>query len=465
MSTHFSGLNQEVHSYHTQEIPDELRSNDNPQALKAKNRFFQLASSSQNQSAGGSLLFSIAPSTFSLTKGTMCLRMRVKVTGTDLSGNAINNCVGFQGPGGVNGGADISGNSAIPRYGNGYAVIQRMSLYGSSGSILDAKSFLNEEMNFMLMHNSSAQYLDNDAGILMGVGQAFNYNSGKTEAYLDVVLPVPLACFNSATTSWPCYLQNSPMVLQIDLASVARAIYRGSACTVTNFTVENSFLIYQAVELPESFISAQRQAIKTHPFIIESVNSLVVQVPSSILTSYTLGLNASSIRGVAVLTSNASAYSSTTALQYVRNTSDVSGNNVSATGVPAFLGTGLNNILYIDGSQINQNILDTPTAVFQQLKQMVHHNIQSNVLYPSPLHTGSDGSNALINFCNNYYAIGIDCQNFTEESTIFGGVPGSQINFQQTGYGGVASNLLSTIMVFYDTLICFSEDGSLSIKR
>lgn len=460
MSTHFSGLNQETHSYHCQEIPDCLKSNDNPQSIKSRNRFFQVSSTSAQQSSGGTLLWNIAPSNYSITKGTMSVRLRCTVTGTQLTGADAAHSVGFSGPGGVNA-------LFVPLLGNGFSLFQRITLYGSNSSVIAQHNYLNDEMNFMLMHNSNGYYLSNDAGLLMGVGQPFNYNNSGTSCQIDLVLPIPLSCFNSSTNDWPAYLMSSPLTLQIDLASVNRALYKGATSTITDFTVSQTYLLYQAVELPEAFISAQRQAVKSHPFVIETTNTMSVQVPESILTSYTLGLNASSIRGAAVLISNVANYAVGTALQYVRDTADLAATNVSANASFNFNGSGIQNQLYLDGNLVTSNIIDNPANVFAMLKQMVHHNLQSNVLFPSPLNqiAVAYNGNPLANFCNDYYAVGWDTTSFDQEDTIFGGVPCTNLNIQMVGYNASTNNYLSTIMVFYDVLVAFSEDGSISVKR
>ena len=52
MAAHFSSVNQEVHNYMTQEIPESLKSNSSAQAIKTRNRIFQVSSTSQSQSSG-----------------------------------------------------------------------------------------------------------------------------------------------------------------------------------------------------------------------------------------------------------------------------------------------------------------------------------------------------------------------------------------------------------------------------
>jgi len=310
-------------------------------------------------------------------------------------------------------------------------------------------------MNLMLIHNSNASYLQGDAQQLIGVGQPFSY-SGGTSAQIDLVLPLPLSMFNSSTQDVPAYLMSSPLTLQIDVASVARALYHGATATITDYSVSNTYLIYQAVELPAAFVEAGRIAAKSSPFIMNATSTLNVQVPASILSSYSLGLNASSVRACFVLPSNGASYSSGTSLQYVRDTGDY--NNT----IP-FNGAGTNAIVFVDGNQINSAIFDTPAMVFQGLKSALHHNMQGSVIYSSPSMVSA--SLATNPWLTQFYAIGWDLTSFDEESSLFSGTPCTTLNLQLTSYGAQNPSYLNTIIVVYDVLIAFEADGTIQIRR
>jgi hypothetical protein len=343
--------------------------------------------------------------------------------------------------------------------------MQRITCYGANSSILAQHNYVNEEMNLMLLHNSASSYLDEDASIMMGVGAQFT-PTGTTVANLDIVLPLPLSVFQSATQNFPAMLLSAPLTIQIDLSSVARGFFAGSGATITEYSIENSFLLYQAVELPSELIAAERSAVKSSPFVMSCTNTMAVQVQQSVLTSYTLGLNASSVRGVAILPSNAANPSVATQLQYVRYANDsVSGTNSSGNGV------GVNSQVYLDGNLANSNIVDNVANHFWMLKQFIHHNCQGSILQPS----ASNVVNVILNpttsigpgvssYAQQCYAIGFDLSNYDEESTIFGGSPCTNLNLQITGQGNNGT-FLATILVLYDVLVAFGEDGSVSIKR
>jgi hypothetical protein len=454
--SHFSQQNGESHSYMTQEIPYSLKSNANPQAIKTRNRIFQVSSTSQSQNSGGVILFNIPPSNYSITKGSLALRMRVTLTGVGITNQDAATSAALDGPGPI---ANAAGGA--PLMGNGYSVFQRATLYGSNSAIIAQHNFLNDEMNFFLMHNSAATYLTTDASLLLGCGASFNVKSA-TESFIDLVLPLPFSIFQSSTQDFPAYLMSAPLTIQLDLSSTARAIFSGATAAISEYTVSNTFLLYQAVELPNEMIQAERMAVKSNPFIMTCSNTLAVQIPQSILTSYTLGLNASSIRGAALLPVNTASYTTAGQIKYVRN----------VTGDESGAGVGVNAQLYFDGNLINSNIVDNVANTFYMLKQFMHHNIQGSVLHPSPVVasanpalTGAVSSvTGLNNFCTNYYAIAFDTASFDEESTIFGGLPSTNVNIQLQGYGANPTHLV-TVMIFYDLLVAFGEDGTISCKR
>ena len=450
MATHFTQVNQEVHNYMTQDVPHSLHGNNSAQSIKARNRIFQLSSTSQSQTSGGLILFNIPASNYSITRGSMAIRMKVTITGTAIGVAAPadgTHTVGFSGPGALAG----TLYSAVPALGSGYSVFSRATLYGANSAVIEACNYLNDNETLMLAHNSNASWLSTDANINMGVGGLFTYAADHLSAQIDLVLPLPLSFFNSSTIDVPMYLLSAPLTLQLDLASVSRAIFAGSAAAgVTDYTVSQTYLVYQAVELPNAFIEAQRMAVKSSPFVMNLLNSMSVQVPASILSSYSLGLNASSVRACFVLPSNSATYSSTAQLQYIRDTVD---SNVA----PIFSGSGTNAILFVDGNQVNSAIYDTPAMIFSQLKQALHHNQQGAMIYPSICTKAT--------FLTNYYAIGFDLTNFSDESTIFSGTPCTTLNLQLTGYGTVGANYLYTIIVLYDVLIAIEENGTIQVKR
>jgi len=130
--SHFTQQNQEVHRYMTQDVPDSLKSNSSAQAIKTRNRIFQLSSTSQSQNSGGIILFQLPPSNYSITRSSLALRCRLTVTGTNLTGADAAHSLSLQGPGV----ASSAGNGYALTYGNGYSWINRLTLYGANSAKL-----------------------------------------------------------------------------------------------------------------------------------------------------------------------------------------------------------------------------------------------------------------------------------------------------------------------------------------
>lgn len=442
---HFTGVVTESHSYQTQEIPASLKSNNSAQSIRANNRHFQLAtSSSSTQSSGGVLLWQIPPTNGAISRETMYLRCRVSTTGATVAPTYASaaTAVGFKGPGAVGASAPFQ-----PALSNGYSWIQRLTLYGSGSAVLDQCNYVNSVMDLCLAHNSNPTYLGYEAQATMGIARQWDIAADGLNSYIDLCLPLPLSCFNNSQIDFPLFLARNPMTLQLDIASFARAVTVGAATLGADVQISNAYLCYEVLEVPHSLIEAERSAVQGgHPFIMPLQSWLNVQVPESVLSSYTLGLNASSLRACFVNIVNAASYASGTPIQYIRDTTDAS----------TAWGSGINAQLYLDGNVKNSSIFDTPVMQLIQLKQALHNNIQSSVVMPSV--STFAGYNA------NYFALGFDCTSFDDEATVFGGSPVSNVNIQLTGFTAHPT-YIANVMCLYDTLLAFQADGVMEVKR
>lgn len=440
-AAHFTGVVTESHGYQTQEIPASLKSNNSAQAIRANNRHFQLAtSSSSTQNSGGVLLWQIPPTNGAIGRETMYLRCRVSTVGQTVAPTYASaaTAVGFKGPGPVNA-------SYLPLLSNGYSWIQRLTLYGTGSAVVSQMNYVNSVMDVLLAHNSNPSYLGYEAQSTIGIGRPWD-QSGAGQSYIDLCIPLPLSCFQNSQIDFPLFLARNPMTLQLDIASFARGITVGATTLGTDFQVSNAYLCYEVLEVPHSLIEAERSAVQGgHPFIMPLQDWLNVQVPESVLSSYTLGLNCSSLRSVFISILNSTSYASATAIKYIRDTTDTS----------AAWGSGINAQLYLDGNVKNSSIFDTPVMQLIQLKQALHNNVQSSVVMPSVA--------TFATYNTDFFALGVDCTSFDDEGTIFGGSSVSNVNVQLTGFGTSAN--IANVMCLYDTLLAFSADGQMEVKR
>ena len=452
-SAHFTGVVSESHAYQQQEIPHCLKSCQSAQAVRANNRHFQLATSSSNsQSSGGVLLWQIPPTAGAISRETMYLRCRVTATCAAVPTYAdAANTLTFKGPGVLGAGVKSDGTATagafIPSLSNGFSWIQRLTLYGTGSAVIDQMNYVNGTMDMLLAHNTSATYLQTEAQALLGIARPWDQAGAGNNAYVDLCLPLPLSCFNNSAQDFPLYLCKNPLTLQLDLSSFARAITSGATTGASDYTVSNAYLCYEVLEVPHSLIEAERSAVQGgHPFVMPLQSWLNVQVPKSVLSSYTLGLNASSLRSVFVQIMDAASYASATQINYARGADDSSAN----------WGSGVNAQIYLDGNVKNSSIFDNPSQQFIQLKQALHNNIQSSVIQPS--------YSNFARYVLQHNALGWDCTSFDEEATVFGGSSVSNLNIQLTGYSANPT-FIGTIMCLYDTLLAFQADGVMEVRR
>jgi hypothetical protein len=407
-----------------QEISDSLKSNASAQAIRANNRHQQLsASSSSSQQSGGVALWNIPPMQNGvISRGTTFLRFRVKVAGaagtfTNAYNGTANGALGFQGPGAL---VTVDGAAnAMPELGNAMSLIQRLTLFGGSGgAVIDQINFVGDLYNLHLAHVANPVYLASDANVTLGIGRKWDLNNATaanaTEAYIDCCVPVPLSVFNNTDQHFPSHLLRSPLTLQVDLAPFARSILRGSdLAAVTDYTIEKMFLCYEVLEVPTSLVEAERHAIQSSPYVMPVVNWLNTQVTQSVLSSYNLGLNCSSLRAVYVLPLGSTGYSATSACNYTRAFGD------------------------------------------SAVKQALHNSVQTNVQRP--------GNANFSRYINNYFVLGVDCLSFDDDASLFGGSPCTNLNIQAITFAN--GNNLATVMCCYDSILAISGDGLLEIKR
>ena len=447
----FIGSKGESHTYQTQAMPASLDSNASPQAIRASVRQVQVAPTTGTQSSNGVMLFQIPPSKSVISRKSLFLRARINITtssaptyataATSLSMAGIGPLIAPQLP---TDGSITAANVFVPQIANAYSIIQRLTLFSGSG-VLEQINFVNDLMNLQLAHGTNPEFLKNDGAMLVAIAQP-SYSTSATVQYYDVALPLPFSAFNGVQDFPLHLLGGTPLSLQIDLASAARALFTGSTVAATEFSVANSFLCYEAVDLPQEVCDSFAMRVKSEPFVLPTSSYLNIQVPISTLSSYSLGLNASSVRGVYVLPLSATSYGLQTVKSYSRS---------SASDAIANWGSGMNAQLFLDGRLINSSNIDTPNMTFAMLKSALNNGI-SLVQYPS-LATE-------YNYRINTFAIGIDSTAFSDESTIFAGQPCSTLTLSLTGYTN-NSTYLATLCVNYDTLLVFSEGGVVSVKR
>lgn len=465
----FLGNRQETNSYETVAAPASLDSNDSPQAMKGSVRQVAVASSSGDQQSSGLVVFSISAANASITRRSMFIRARVQVaysaTLPDYSTTALTTA--FQGPGvlvapetmSTTGSAlAVTGVACVQQLANAYSIVQRSTLY-SGGAVLDQINFLCDVMSgLVLPHSTNRDWLTTDGANLIAVAQRAIPSTSATTGgnlYWDICLPVPHSCFNSER-DFPLYLlgPGTPLSLQVDLTPITRALKLSTGTTPTNanFTLSQASLCYEAVDLPGEFVDSMRMRVKSSPFIIPQLSYIVTQLPLSALSSYTCGLNVSSLRAAYVVPFSAATYSTDPTVIFSYNRAGA--NDVTPITATAGNYTGTNIQLFCDGRLINSVNLDNPAMSFAALKQALNGSI-TNALVPSIASRET--------YKQSYFAIGVDATAFSDQSTVLGGTPCSQATIALTNWQANPT-FLATVIYSYDSLLVI-KDGVVEIKR
>ncbi len=446
----------EVHSYQTQARPASLESNSSPQSIRGSVRHVQVSASSGNQGSNGVVLFQLAPSPSTITRKTLYWKTRVVVTtGSAPTYATAATSLAFNGAGSLVLTADISGgstnNALTPRLSCGYQVLSRCTAFSGS-TVLGQANFVNDEMALLLAHNASRDWVQSDATITIGMGSNFIPISA-TQSYLDLCLPLPIGAFQG-NQDFPAWALTSPVSIQLDLASYARAIFAGSTVAGTEYQCQNNFLCYEAVDLPSEVVDSLRSSVNSSPFILSTSEWLNMQAPMSALASYSIGMNASSVNGVFVLPLNATGYTAGTQMNYTRNFTDMAqtgGTVFSANG-----GSGVGYQIYLDGRLVNSTNVDNYSTQFAQLKQALTNSPGQNVQNTSAFTNVAE-------YLNKLFALGVDTLAFSDESTLMGGSPCSNLTIQIQGAS--QTSFLTTILINYNTLLAFGPNGVIEVKR
>ena len=293
----------------------------------------------------------------------------------------------------------------------------------------------------LLAHSSSNDWLTHDAQIELGAGVAtvipiLAAATDNTKAYC-----VPLIGLFGSTQSFPLYLVNGTVQIQIDYNSITRAYYMAGAGPLapSAYTVSSVQLVYDRVQPEQAFIDSVRQSMMASgsKFVYGYTNYQNSTLNSSVgQQTLNYGLNVSSLRALVsnqILTADLSAFGSQ--------------------------GLSLNNglsqyIVSLDGRLINNNVLDSVNAtavVFAELNKCFGRLFDATI---------SDSSTAA-NYLTTNFAVGVSCQR-TNENLAFSGSPVSIVGLQATTTAA-AYTLFNTFISDYQLLI--SIEGSCEIIR
>jgi hypothetical protein len=423
-------------------VPESMTSSVDQKMISSYTTIKQVTSQSGDQTSGGLLQFQIATGSSQgyLKSGSAYMKCRITFT----QAIAAANMIAFQGglsAGGTNpavvANASLGGGSAS-------AIISRLNV--SIGGVL-----VNSIMNYKTLHDvilnhcTSQAYRQNDSGIMEFTGKALS--SVIANGFLDVCIPLMAPCLNDEQ-SFPLFLVNSPIVIEILLNSVNEAIaYTTTA--VTEYKVSDASIIYETINPSPDFEMAVKQRLQSGSMWSMSTDDYYnLSLANAATINYNIGLNLSSVKGVL----------------WTFSVTPVAGEYHPYSG-----DNQTDAKLYLDGRLINQ---------FTELKTIPHQYVEFQrtigALYDYVTTSQNFGLLPLISNTNvvtaslygsypaSSYCGGISCNRSNDSSFAFTGTPCQTINLTRS-CDGTAGTLY--IMVLYSQMIMIDSSGSVSIMR
>jgi hypothetical protein len=356
-----AGMNPAYISAQMSAIPDGLMSSKKQRIMPVSVRNVSVASTSGTQTSGGQVLFQLSSPNGFIKPGSMYLKARISLLGPVANGAAAS-FVAF-------GNAVRSASS----------VIDRMTV--TCSSVLESvQNYGSAFVPTLLLHAGSQAYLQGDDAIQEGgkrftallntapatsvannrwVDIAANENLAAVTAantFVDVAIPIFSNLFQ-ADQAYPLCLQNSPTLIQLDLAQHGKAFSIGPTACYTDYNVSNAQLVYDLIIPSAEYTSALKAEMAagmlySMPFV-SALGTQFAKNSQSITYSYGVGL--SSLLGVT--------YSCQVAPTTLSSEKYLISDNTVGTI------TNNNFRLMVDGVQQNSVILDTVAVRYSELQK------------------------------------------------------------------------------------------------
>lgn len=427
-----------------QGVPESMTSSIDQKMISSYTSIKQVSSQNGDQTAGGLLQFQIPTGSSQgyLKSGSAYMKCTIKFS------QAINadNMIAFQGGLSTNAqNPEVKANNNLGG-GSASAIISRLNV--SIGGVL-----VNSIQNYKVLHDvilnhcTSQAYRSNDSAIMEFTGKA--YNSIIADGTLDVCIPLMVPCLNDEQ-SFPLFLINSPIVIEILLNSLHEAVAY-TTTPVTQYTVKNASIIYETINPSSDFEMAVKSRLQSGSMWSMSCddyyNLSVANLPN---VNYNIGLNLSSVKGVLYTVCLAP----TNDGKYRNYTGD---DQTDAK-------------LYLDGRLINQfTALDTIPQQYMEFQRTIgalYDYVTTSQIYgllPIVADTNVPSTRLYGSYPTSSYCGGISCNRSNDSSFAFTGTPCQTINLTRTSTGTAGSTLY--IMVLYSQMIMIDSSGSVSIMR
>ena len=333
--------------------------------------------------------------------------------------------------------------------------INRLSTYANSVQIDNIQNAW-DVMDTLLAHSTSANWLANDAKLMLGADVAFTNGAVRTSDAMTFCVPL-VGCLGSQS-AFPAYLVNGTLQIQLDWQSSVAAMYEdaGTAADYTGVIFSDVQFVYDKV-MPESafvdkvradMMAGQKYVLSYTNYASTSQSLGAGNVASS--TSLNYGLNVSSLNGLLLTQRDSTALTAVTA-------------NIANS-----VNNGLSSLqLSLDGRLLSTLALDSvsaPAVCFAESQKAIGRIFDASLSDPITVANASRNTN-LSTYNTAWFFAGVSA-NRVAEGLAFQGSPCSvaSINLSYNGSGTAAPKTAFFLFISsYQLLI--DATGSIELIR
>lgn len=407
----------------SQSVPDEWRSDSNARPVSSSLQTVVVSSLSSAQNPSGHINLSIPAGPSAGIMQNPYLKFKMSVSG---AGNAAASKFGFSGQ---------LCTALLNRY-----------VFSINGVIVDTISNADMVYNDLITHVSSADYQRNDLAVLMN---AFTTMTSSAGGVYEKTFCIPLLGTLSAP-SFPLYLCNGQVSIDIDLNTVSRAFF-GAWDAGTTFSISGVQLIYDRITVSDEFVAsvkAEQMAGKKFVVPYSNVQSILVN-ESAGNNNLNVGLNVSSLN--------------TVLLSHV-TTADLSDRTASKASASNSLSQYQ---ITLDGrlvNAVNFNSTTDEAVCFMEAQKGLSRAWDSSVSDPVGEYTVGSAANAgsvASSYLSRNFFVAVNCQRCNSRLS-FNGTPCSVCNIQWTVN---AATFSAHVLFLSSQQLLIDQSGSVELLR
>lgn len=418
------------------QVPEAFRSNRSAKPIPCSVQTVNIPSLSGNQSLAGSSVIQVPCGASAGIMMNPYLRFSVQLTG-----GAAPAATSFKWKGGAHAAT---------------ACINRVSSYVNSVQIDNQQSAWSLYDN-LLLHSTSNDWLTHDATLMLGANVDHNVANGAASSG-KYTFCAPLLGLLGSQQSFPLYLVNGTLQLQIDWQSAMGSIYYAAANdpAFTAATFSDVQLVFDRIQPEQAFVDKVRSDMMGgHKYVYSYTNyatTFLTNNAGNLNLNY--GINCSSLRALIAAQYNAANFTTTTDALPISN------------GMTQFQ-------LSLDGRLMNTVVQDstlTPALCFSELQKCLGRVYDASISDTVVSTTATTAANYHGgSFLTSSFAAGVNCQR-VNEALAFSGSPCSiaSVLVNSNTTAGAPINWVAAVMYFIfisDFQLLIDATGSVEIVR